>query len=568
VLSSAAFGVAALLAACAPHSTPASMSPSPTRAMRGDGPLTRDEEARHVLDRLAFGPRPGDVERVSAMGIDRWIDAQLHPETIPDAEAERVLASMETQRKRAFELIADHPDPQEIQQRFGNRPADPRDSMMIKLSQQTVQRLASQIATVRIVRAVVSERQLLEVMTDFWENHFSVYAPKSPNRYSMIEYDRDVVRSHALGKFRDLLGAVAKSPQMLFYLDNWQSGVDSLHPTSAEERIDARRRTMASDTLFAAFASPIHRRPRGINENYARELMELHTLGVDGGYTQHDVQEVARALTGWTIDSPNLGGDFVFRADMHDAGQKVVLGHTLAAGRGIEDGDEVLDILARSPATAHYITLKLARHFVSDDPPPALVDRCARAFTTSDGDIRETLRCIVTSREFLSRAAYRAKVKTPFELVTSALRAMNAPPDTTPRQTQLVAQLGQPIYGRLTPDGWPDRGDAWMNTGAIMNRINFGLRLAGGQVAGVRLADWPATARLRQLPVEEQVNGVVDELLGGDVSTETRAILLSGENPTGMTTLRPVASSKGAPQASGLAGIVGLALGAPEFQRR
>jgi uncharacterized protein (DUF1800 family) len=277
------------------------------------------------------------------------------------------------------------------------------------------------------------------------------------------------------------------------------------------------------------------------------------------------VQEVARALTGWTIEAPTLGGAFIFRAEQHDAGAKVLLGHELAAGRGQQDGEEVLDIVASAPATAHYITLKLARHFVSDDPPAPLVDRCAAKFTATAGDIRETLRCIVTSPEFFSRAAYRAKVKTPFELVVSTLRAMGAAPDTTPRASQAVAQLGQPIFGRLTPDGWPDRGDAWMNSGAILNRINFGFRVAAGQLPGVRVASWPAAVRLRALPVDAQVDGVVDELLGGDVSAETRRILVSGENP--MLTNAPQ-TKPAAPQLTGLPAIVALALGSPEFQRR
>src|SRR5262249_28319249 len=332
-----------------------------------------------------------------------------------------------------------------------------------------------------------------------------------------------------------------------------------------EQRIEARRAN-SGDPLVQALATLPRRRPRGLNENYARELMELHTLGVDGGDTQKDVQEGARALTGWTIDAPNLGGSFVFRPEQHDADAKVVLGHALPAGRGIEDGEEVLDILARAPATAHFISAKLARHFVSDDPSPALVDRCASTFRRTDGDIRETMRCIVTSPEFFSRSAYRAKVKTPFELVASALRALGAPADTTPRSAQLVNQLGQPIFGRLTPDGWPDRGEAWMNSGAIMNRINFGFRLAAGQIPGVRIANWAPAARLREMPYDKQVDGVISRLLGCGVSDDTHRILLSGENPlmnAGVSVPKtPV------PQLTGLPAIVALALGTPEFQKR
>jgi uncharacterized protein (DUF1800 family) len=525
--------------------------------------LSRDEQVRHVLSRLTFGARPGDAERVSAMGVDAWIEAQINPQGMPDTLADRVLATMETQRKQVFELLADHPDPQEVQNYFNARSKNaglktvvmsPEDSAVLRTSQQKANQLTAQLPAARLLRAVASERQLQEVMTDFWENHFSVFLGKSPNRYSMVEYDRDVVRPRALGTFRELLGAVARSPQMLFYLDNVQSGVDSLHPNVMEQRIEARRANQVAEAPARLLAHLPRRRPRGLNENYARELLELHTLGVDGGYTQHDVEEVARALSGWTIDAPQLGGGFVFRPELHDAGEKTVLGHVLPAGRGIEDGEEVLDIVARAPGTARFITTKLARHFVSDDPPSALIDRCAQAFSRSVGDLRVTMRCIVRSPEFFSRSAYRAKVKTPFELVASTMRALAVVPDTTPRSAQLVAQLGQPIYGRLTPDGWPDRGDAWMNSGAILNRINFGLRVAAGQVPSIRMSAWPGLERLRRLPVSSQVDGVIAELLGGTVASTTRNALMAGDNSM--------------PQLTGLASVVGLALGAPEFQRR
>jgi uncharacterized protein (DUF1800 family) len=343
---------------------------------------------------------------------------------------------------------------------------------------------------------------------------------------------------------------------------------------------------------------------RGLNENYARELMELHTLGVDGGYTQKDVQEVARALTGWTFQRQN--GEFFFNPNIHDAGEKVILGQKFPAGHGEDEGERVLDIVARHPSTARFITTKLARHFVSDEPPKALVDRCAQTFTKTDGDIRETVRCVITSPEFFSRASYRAKVKTPFELVASALRAVNAEPDTTPRTAQLVARLGQPIFGRQTPDGWPDRGDAWMNTGAILNRINFGLGLAAGQIPGASPRNLPDFDALRTQPRAQQVDAVVKSILGGQVSTETRQVLMTGDNPmlskpandvNGMAVLNdstamggrgrggrvpPVQQGKGQPRGpgaqipgygrpvnlQGLPQVIGLALGAPEFQRR
>jgi hypothetical protein len=350
--------------------------------------------------------------------------------------------------------------------------------------------------------------------------------------------------------------------------------------------------------------------------------MELHTLGVDGGYTQKDVIEVARALTGWSIRPPRqllalandqrirrLGermqdsedaGQFVFRPEVHDAEAKVVLGHKLAAGRGIEDGEDVLDILARSPATAKFIARKLAVRFVSDTPPQALVDRAAATFTRTGGDIREVVRTIVTSPEFFSRAAFRSKVKSPFEVVVSTLRALDAAPDASPRTAQLVARLGQPIFGHQAPNGWPETSDPWMNTGAILNRINFGMAAAANRIPGASLERWPESARLRNASRTEQVTGVVTSLLGGQASPQTREILTTGVHPlvaqaaadssapvvVADTAMSPDNSMAGSgepprrrqraaqqgftnvPELTGLAQVVGLALGSPEFQRR
>lgn len=585
--------------------------------------LLPDEQVQQVVNRLAFGPRPGDAEKVRAMGVDRWIEQQLNPEQIDDRAADDLVSHYETLNEKTSDLVQTFREVQQARRREqmqlkqegdtaskrdARRDALAADPQLRDLARKA-QRMVGDVQSASLARAVVSERQLNEVMVDFWENHFSVFSGKGQTRLYLASYDRDVIRPHALGKFRDLLGAVAKSPAMLFFLDNWESSADSLHPTLAPARQPVRRGTFAGfrrpgvvrfpRAVAAAPAAP-PRRARGLNENYARELMELHTLGVDGGYTQKDVIEVARALTGWSIDPRE--GTFVFRPQMHDAGEKVVLGHKLPAGRGIEDGEEVLDILARAPATAHFITTKLVRHFVSDSAPPALVNRCAAVFSKTDGDIRETMRCIVESPEFFSRAAYRAKVKTPFEVVASGLRAMNALPDTTPRTAQIVARLGQPIFGRQTPDGWPDRGDAWMNTGAILNRINFGLALAAGRLPGASLATWPYAPTLRDASRPAQVDAVISSILGSHVSTETRSILMSGANPL-LKTLPsdssasdvalssdddPMASRRpgervgknGLPRPNagsplnrpvnleGLGQVVGLALGSPEFQRR
>jgi uncharacterized protein (DUF1800 family) len=356
-----------------------------------------------------------------------------------------------------------------------------------------------------------------------------------------------------------LLLAVARSPEMTYYLDNWESTVDSLH-ANADEHALVLRRSASSDPDARAFARMPHRRigQNGLNENYARELMELHTLGVDGGYSQQDVVNVARAFTGWTLDGPFVGAKFLFRPESHDADEKVVLGHILPAGRGIEDGEEVLRILAASPATARFITTKLARHFIADDPPASVIDRCASTYLKTDGDIRETLRCIVTGPEFFSRAAYGAKVKTPFELIASAVRAVGGTADTTQRLPQQAARLGQPIFGRSTPDGWPDRGEDWLNSGAVLNRINFALTLAGGGFPGSRPMDWPFPPSVRGASRDEQARVIARELLGEDVSPETIQALEGGDTPGS----GPNANLRG------LAVVVGLALGSPEFQHR
>ncbi|MDB4905389.1 MAG: hypothetical protein JWO05_173 [Gemmatimonadetes bacterium] len=585
--------LAGTLAACATRVSP-SATPLEQPVASGPREMLPDEQVQHVLNRLAFGARPGDVQHVREIGVDRWIAQQLAVESVPDAAGVAVMASYDTFRSSSGDLAALYRDLQSIRrdaQRVKTSITDTNpaartaqmaarvDIPRLRQVSQRAQKVNLDLQSSRLAMAVASDRQLNEVMVDFWENHFSVFAGKGPVRFYIPEYDRDVIRPRAMGKFRDLLGAVAKSPAMLFYLDNWQSMADTAHPTLTASRQNAqvRARLLASlgdEQRQRAMQAMQKRSGRGLNENYARELMELHTLGVDGGYTQHDVIEVARALTGWTF-APQQAGGFTFRPEMHDAGEKVVLGHRLPAGRGIEDGNDVLDILARAPATAHFVTRKLAARFVSDVPAPALVDRCAARFTSSDGDIRETVRCLVTSPEFFSRSVYRAKVKSPFELVASALRAMNAPPDSTARSAQIVARLGQPIFGRQTPDGWPDRADAWMNTGAILSRINFGLSLAGGRVTGVSMNGWAPAAELRNATREAQVDGVVRALLGGQVSSETRAILVRGENPlldrgdpdAGMAPAVMRAADRPV-QLQGLAQVVGLALGAPEFQRR
>ena len=571
---------------------------------------TADQQVRHALARLTFGARPGDYERIRAIGVDDWIAMQLEPRRIADPEPERLLANFETLRLSTAELLRRYPQPQQVRQartaaRIGRMagadsltPAvDSVDSMAVRRVARESQRVLADLQMARVVRAVASERQLEEVMVDFWLNHFNVFGAKGPTRYFLLEFEREAIRPHALGSFREMLGAVAKSPAMLFYLDNWQSSAEPGRPSLRERERAAVRRRMArraqagqADPRRDSLAARLERAPRGLNENYARELLELHTLGVDGGYTQDDVVGVARALTGWSLEQPRERGGFVFRPAMHDAGEKTVLGRRLPAGRGMEDGEAVLDLVARHPSTARFIATKLARRFVADAPPASLVDRAAATFTRTDGDIRETLRTILTSPEFFSAAAYRSKVKSPFELVVSALRAMNAAPDLTPRTARVIAALGQPLYLHQAPNGYPETAGPWINTGTILTRINFGMAMADGRIPGGGFRRWPAAETLGTAPRAEQVDGVIDALLGGEVSPDTRRILESGTNPMlgidGADTLAAdldVPDDAGTPRAPerrrggpasrtaelhGLARIVGLALGSPEFQRR
>ena len=569
--------------------------------------LNAREQAIHVLNRLAFGARPGDVDRVMAIGVDRWITQQLRPDGVADRDMEKLMAAFPAMRQSASVLLREYPprNAQQLQARLA------RDSTLTRADSQELRRAAQRnrdfvndLLSAKVARAVISERQLAEVMTDFWENHFNVFIGKGQLRYYLPEYSQSTIRPHALGRFRELLGAVARSPAMLLYLDNAQSVADSGQPTLRDRGANAGRgggraaiidrRTQRMDSAQREMlAQPQQRRPRGLNENYARELLELHTLGVDGGYTQQDVIEVARALTGWSVNPARGDAGFVFRAAAHDAGPKVVLGRQLRAGRGIEDGEEVLDIVSRHPSTAMYISRKLVVRFVSDEPPEDLVERAAATFTRTNGDIREVVRTIVTSDEFFSRAAYRAKVKSPFELTVSALRALGARGDTTPLSAGLVGRLGQPLYGHQAPNGWPETGAAWINTGAILNRINLGMLLASGRVPGATLHGWPPFAELSRAPRAQQVDVVVRDFLADRASPETREILLSGNNPlmerassdtTMLDATPPAGAMDGArrrgagrgrqggfqqlPQLSGLPQVIGLALGSPEFQRR
>ena len=504
-----------------------------------------DRTITHVLNRVAFGPRPGDLDRVRAMGLTQYIEQQLHPERIADAAADARLAAYPTLTMNARDIAEQFEIPQ-IQARQAKKQAaaaqaDEPDMKAPRAPDSQLQkgnRVLIELAEAKLVRAVYSERQLQEVLTDFWFNHFNVDARKGRDRFLLTEYERDAIRPRVLGKFRDLLEATAKSPAMLFYLDNWMSA-DPNGPHMDERARPFARRPFGGRVMPPPPQPQGKNARRGLNENYAREVMELHTLGVDGGYTQKDVTEVARAFTGWTIQNPRQGAAFRFEPRIHDPGEKMVLGHRIRAGGGEDDGEQVLDILAAHPSTAHFVATKLVRRFVSDTPPAALVDRAAARFRDTHGDLREVMRTILTSSELLSADAYRAKVKTPFEFVVSALRATAADVREAAPLVRAMQQLGMPLYMCQPPTGYKDTADAWVNTGALVNRMNFALALADGKVPGVAIASRDA--------IGGSAEEAVAALLGGDASESTRATIGKAAN---------------APQ------LAAFTLGAPEFQRR
>ena len=463
--------------------------------------LTETQRITHLLNRIGFGPRPGDIERVRQIGIDKYIDQQLHPELIDDSATDIRLEPFASIHMTLAEIFEHYQEPQVILQRLnGQAPANvdqaaSRQQVQAYMQQMGIappQKLAQELAAQKLVRAVSSERQLQEVLTDFWYNHFNIFIGKGVDRFVTTDFEMNAIRPHVLGKFKDLLMATAKSPAMMFYLDNVLS-------------------TAPDPRLAAALPQRGANNPRqpGINENYARELMELHTLGVDGGYTQKDVQEVARAFTGWSIaqapdtnpltqiqrqasrlglgTQPGGRGEFMFRPFVHDTGAKTVLGHTIQAGGGIEDGEQVLDILAHHSSTARFIATKLVRRFVSDTPPQALVDRVSQSYMKTDGDIREMMRVILTSPEFTAPEAYQAKTKSPLELVVSAIRALDGRTDGSSQLVQTLERMGQPLYRFEAPTGFPDRASYWMNNGVLVERINFGIALTANRIPGTRV---------------------------------------------------------------------------------
>ncbi len=597
--------------------------------------LDKEQRLRQALDRLTFGPRPGDLDRIESMGLHKWLDAQLHPEKQAESpELQARLAPFDTLRMSIHETYVHYPSPQliakvargtgalpddpelraivvrladlylqkknlpagaqqdqaddadlelkmklsdildaqqiealdngkpddkravlesiprekwndfswalprpERQKLFAVAPVALRRQLMLAVNPQGV--VTSDLCEAKILRAVYSEHQLQELLVDFWFNHFNVYIDKGADHYIVTSYERDAIRPHVFGKFYDLLLATAKSPAMLFYLDNWQS--------VAPDQTPAR--------------GPKIRAKRGLNENYGRELLELHTLGVDGGYTQNDVIEVARCFTGWTIANPRKGGDFEYNDKVHDKGPKIVLGHSIPAGGGMGDGLQVLAILAQQPATAHFISLRLAQRFVADNPPPSLVNRMAGTFIQSGGDLRKVMETMLYSGEFFSPGSYRAKVKTPFEMVVSAVRATGADVTSAFLLNNQIQRLGEPLYRKVEPNGYPIANADWVSSASLLDRLNFALALAHNRVPGVKLdlTNWQAMSR--RDPME-----LARTILEQDPSEQTKAAIEKMLTAKDLQLELAQNAKAGPPQIASL--IAGLSLGSPEFQRR
>src|ERR1700733_13018061 len=564
--------------------------------------LTEDQAILHALNRLAYGPRPGDVERIRQMGLEKWIDQQLHPESIDDSALDTRLRNYPTLDMPARKLLAEFPPPNQAAKQAGETKDEYKQEIMEKRRTAVAQlnatgddnadkaqeqlakiqgpnRMIAELSMAKLDRAVYSQRQLEAVMEDFWFNHFNVFANKGADRWLLTGYVRDTIRPHTMSKFQDLLTATAKSPAMLFFLDNWQS-VDPVAFKEHQQEIAMRRARYqgmfaeGSPPTPGTFPGPVTGAPgqggaarqqqdRGLNENYGREVMELHTVGVDTGYTQDDVIQMARCLTGWTVREPRRDPEFVFKPEFHAQGKKVVMGHTFNYG-GEKDGEEALKMLAADPHTAHFISNELARHFVSDNPPAALVDRMAKEYESSGGDIRSVMKAMIYSPEFWSKETYRAKVKTPFELVASTARALHADVEVTLPLAQWVGRMGEPLFLCQPPTGYSDKAATWVNTGALLNRLNFALTFSSGHLAGTSVDLGPMYGDDASKDPEIALTRSLDLFLGGQGDRQTVQTLKSRLSDPQVLQARlddPVKQVN-----EGL--LSGLVLGTPEFQRR
>ena len=651
-----------------------------------------DEHQRvlHALDRLTFGPRPGDEQAVAAMGVDKWIELQLHPEKTDDSAVQARLAGYRTLAMSSREMLLEFPPNPVAKAVMDGKSPMPRDpyrhaiytAAIDRIEQQPLQKqneaasttnaavlhtsagspsppantdqlsprtqerrdahgivnelallppdarmqrilslpvaeqrkltqglpfekrrallagftpeqretvlalnnpeavINVEVQSSKLLRAVYSNRQLEEVLTDFWFNHFNVFIGKGADHYLVTAYERDVIRPHVLGKFKELLVATAQSPAMMFYLDNWQSagpdsdaarGVPAHGPTPGMSGPPARRGVM--------YPAPHTQRPQqqppntqnnqqkhhdGINENYARELMELHTLGVNGGYTQQDVTQVARVFTGWSIDEPRQVGGFVYKPRLHEPGQKTVLGHKIK-DKGENEGIQVLEILAHHPSTARFISTELAQRFVCDDPPNALIDAMSKTYLKTDGDIRAVLESMFRSPEFWAPEAYRARVKTPFEFVVSSLRATNAEISDPQSLLATLNKMGMPLYGMQPPTGYSTRADVWVNSAALLDRMNFGITLAANRLPGTSfdlrlLLNDETMADADPYQVQLKLERT---LIAGDISKQTHETIEER-----IVTPQAMAQFEYPSHTADVNVIAGLLLGSPEFQRK
>lgn len=552
---------------------------------------TAEEKAAHALNRLGYGPRPGEVASVAKLGVENWIRAQLEPAKIADPAAEGAVAGLPKLKLPMADLVEAYQSELRQRRQLQNAQAakDFEKAGRLRMEMQegeqaVVAQALGELQHAKLARAVLSERQLEQVLVDFWFNHFNVDARKQEVRATVIAYEQEAIRPHVFGNFRDLLGATARSASMLVYLDNFRSSREQeLGPREQEMADKLRREAMGEEAAAAAPATPAK---RGLNENYGRELLELHTLGVDSGYTQKDVQEVARAFTGWTID-PRTGA-FRYRRQWHDDGPKKILGTEFASGGGVKDGEKVLDLLAEHPATAKRIATKLCQRFVSDEPPAGVVDRVAKAFHDSKGDLRRTYEALFLSPEFFAAENLRVKTKSPFEFAASALRASGATfvevenfrgrlplraveagaslgrggdrLANMQRKTVMLhlVELGQSLYAWGPPTGFPEDSTTWVSAGALVSRLNFALALTGGQVADAKVDARTLVGGANPDRPEEVVSALAKRVLGGEPSASTRRVLLQQAAP----------AEGGATAVPDVPKLLALLLGSPEFQRR
>ncbi len=599
--------------------TPLSVLAQKKSASPAVSKLTEQQKVLHLLDRITFGTRPGEVERVNKIGWEKYLEEQMQPEKISDEAVAKKLQSLATLRMSDEQIVKMYDPPQEVIKQLRDRfqpkntapetisepatndemkadkpkPVNETDFMsdpkkrreyakaLMDLGYRPRQEVINELQASKLIRAVSSERQMQEVLTDFWFNHFNVFANKGVDRYLITNYENQVIRPNVFGKFEDLLLATAKSPAMLFYLDNWLSTApDAKMPDfqklrqmrqermnnpntpnnpKREMRLQERfQQRQMTDPKMAEKMTPQPaqgKRRRGINENYAREIMELHTLGVDGGYTQKDVQEVARCLTGWTLKQPRTGGGFQYAPFMHDDGEKVVLGQKISSGGGQQDGEKVIKLLAHHPATAKFISTKLARKFVSDNPPASLIEKMSQTFLKKDGDLREVYKTMLASNEFWAAESYRAKIKTPFEMTVSAARALGAETNGSPQFHKWVQQMGEGLFLAQPPTGYADTAETWVNTGALLGRMNFALALSGNKIFGTNV-NFPA--ELQTSKPAEVADYFIKTILHGNISSQTRATL-------DKTLADAQIANNGK---TDVAKIAGLILGSPEFQRQ